>query len=72
MLVLGLKNSNWKSTLFKQMRREKVVPKRLGKLHKGINSDIEPFMEIEDQAITKLIKETAVCKESAFSKASGL
>ena len=57
---------------FKQMRREKVVPKRLGKLHKGINSDIEPFTEIEDQAITKLIKETAVRKESAFSKASGL
>ena len=57
---------------FKQMRGEKVVPKRLGNLHKGLNSDIEPFTEIEDRAISKLIKETATRKETAFARVTEL
>ena len=53
---------------FKQMRREKVVPKRLGKqISKG--SEMEPFSANEDQAIAALIKETASRKEAAFKKA---
>ena len=57
---------------FKQMRGEKVVPKRLGNLHKGLNCDIEPFTEIEDKAISRLIKETAVRKETAFARVAEL
>ena len=57
---------------FKQMRGEKVVPKRLGNLHKGLNSDIEPFTEIEDRAISTLIKETATRKETAFTRVKEL
>ena len=57
---------------FKQMRGEKVVPKRLGNLHKGLNSDIEPFTKIEDQAISNLIKETATRKETAFNRVKEL
>ena len=54
---------------FKQMRREKVVPKRLGKqISKG--SEMEPFSANEDQAISVLIKETASRKEAAFKKAA--
>ena len=53
---------------FKQMRREKVVPKRLGKqISKG--SEMEPFSANEDLAIAALIKETASRKEAAFKKA---
>ena len=53
---------------FKETRGKKVVPKRLGKLHKGVNSNIEPFTEIEDQAISRLIKETAVLRKNAFTR----
>ena len=49
-----------------------MVPKRLGNLQKGLNSDIEPFTEIEDRAISKLIKETATRKEAAFARVTEL
>ena len=54
---------------FVRMRREKVLPKRLGKTYsKG--SDLEAFTAREDQAITQLIKDTYNSKESAFGRAS--
>ena len=55
-------------TAFKQMRREKVLPKRLGKAYsKG--SDLEPFTAREAQAVTQLIKDTFNSKEAAFGRA---
>ena len=46
---------------FKQMRGEKVLPKRPGRVPRG-GSDIEPFTSNVEQALTKLIKETTVRK----------
>ena len=54
---------------FIQMRKEKVLPKRLGKTP-GDGSELEPFSAREDQAIAKLIRETKVLKEAAFGKAA--
>ena len=55
---------------FKQMRREKVLPKRLGKSYsKG--ADLEPFTDREEKAITQLIKDTSKSKEAAFARADG-
>ena len=49
---------------FKQMRREKLIPKRLGRVISKANV-LEPFTAIEDQAVADLIKETASCKGQA-------
>ena len=54
---------------FKQMRREKVIPKRLGRAP-GIGGELEPFSLKEDQAISQLIRDTADLKESAFRRAT--
>ena len=53
---------------FKQMRNEKVLPKRLGKQHSKDDTQ-EPFTAKEYQAISQLIKDTSTLKEAAFSRA---
>ena len=55
---------------FKQMRREKVLPKRLGKSYSR-GTDIEPFTDREEKAITQLIKDTYNSKEATFARADG-
>ena len=56
-------------TTFKIMRREKLVPKVLGKaVSKG--SEMEPFSLKEDQAVKQLIKDTATLKEAAHIRAN--
>ena len=53
---------------FRNMRKEKVLPKRLGRTYsKG--ADLEAFTAREDQAITQLIKDTYNSKEGAFGRA---
>ena len=54
---------------FKQMRNEKVLPKRLGN-QRSRDDTIEPFTAREHQAISQLIKETATLKEAAFTRAT--
>ena len=52
----------------KDMRRQKVLPKRLGRsFSKG--ADLEPFTDREDRAITQLIKDTYNSKEASFGRA---
>ena len=54
---------------FKTMRREKLVPKVLGKaVSKG--SEMEPYSLREDQGVRQLIKDTASLKETAHTRAS--
>ena len=56
-------------TTFKTMRREKLVPKVLGKsVSKG--SEMEPYSLREDQAVRQLIKDTASHKEAAHIRAT--
>ena len=51
------------------MKREKVLPKILGKaISRG--SELEPFSQREDAAMLDLIKDTAARKEAARIKAS--
>ena len=52
------------------MRREKVLPKRLGKKYSN-GTDLEPFTEREEKAITQLIKDTRNSKEAAFARRDG-
>ena len=52
--------------LFKQMREEWVLPKRLGRVSYD-GTDNEPFTLNEKQVLTKLIKETAVHKDAAYA-----
>ena len=54
---------------FRQMRAEKVVPKRLGRVRSTNSDDIEPYTAKQEQAITELIKGTADHKETAFARA---
>ena len=54
---------------FRQMREEKVTPKRLGRPAAN-NVDIEPFTAKQDQDLAKLIRDTFIRKEAAFSKAA--
>ena len=54
---------------FKQMRAERVLPKRLGRIS-GRSDNIDPFTTSEDQAITQLIKDTSDRKEAAFARAA--
>ena len=54
---------------YREMRREKVLPKVLGKALSKAN-EMEPFSEAEDKALQRLIKETNLRKEAANIKAS--
>ena len=54
---------------FRQMRAERVLPKRLGKIP-GRGNDIDPFTDSEDRAISQLIKDTSDRKEAAFARAA--
>ena len=54
---------------YREMRREKVLPKILGKALSRAN-EMEPFSEAEDKALKKLINETKLRKEAAYNKAS--
>ena len=66
-----VKAEEWKVdySTFRQMREEKVTPKRLGQVS-GNNVDIDPFTAKQDQDLAKLIKDTFIRKQSAFSKAA--
>ena len=55
---------------FRQMRAEKVVPKRLGRFRSTNSDDTEPYTAKQQQAITELIKETSDRKEAAFARSA--
>ena len=54
---------------FKQMRKEKVLPKRLGRAP-SMGSELEPFSAREDHAVAQLIKDKIESREVAFARAA--
>ena len=61
---------SWNS--FRKMRREKVTPKVLGNIRRKDCNDIAPWSLEEDQALSKLIKDTVTNKGRTFVKLNEL
>ena len=59
---------NWNS--FKQMRREKVLPKCIGNMRPTGDTDISPWTIKEEEALLDLIKSTKEAKERAFARSN--